>query len=106
MIEGHACVVGPLPEGMDIGQAVGEEVQYPAGGDAVGGEEQVRFRRLIHPVGVLKDCDLRTHLSGKVPRRKGETENEFSDVNILTMAYRLESGQSGRAGPNHARGLR
>jgi hypothetical protein len=72
MIEGHARVVGPLPEGMDIGRAVGEDAQHPIGGDAVGREQQVFLRRLIHPVGVLKDGDLRTHFSssdGEAPQR-------------------------------------
>jgi hypothetical protein len=39
MIEGHTCVVGLLPEGMDIGRAAGEKAQHPVGEDAVDGEE-------------------------------------------------------------------
>jgi hypothetical protein len=60
MIEGHACVVGPLPEGMDIGRAVGEEAQHPDGGDAVGDEEQVRFRcrEVVNPLEIVEDFPL------------------------------------------------
>ena len=62
--EHHARVVGPLPKGMHIAGAVGAEAQHAAGGDAVRHEAQKGFRRLVHPVEILKDDDLRPHLSG------------------------------------------
>jgi hypothetical protein len=58
-------VVDSLPEGLDVARTVGEDVQDATGGDAVGHEEQVLFRRVIRPVAVLIDHDLRPHPSGQ-----------------------------------------
>ena len=63
-IKGDPRVVGALAEGLDVARTVGEDAEDAAGGDAVSREEQVCLRRLVHPVDVLKDRDLRTHLGG------------------------------------------
>ena len=82
-------MVGALPEGMDVARAVGENAHDATGRNAVSREQQVRFRRLIHPVGVLKDRNLWTHLRG--PQREAPQRIEDLTPTLLRV-----HGQHGR----------
>ena len=62
--EGEAGVVSPLPEGMAVPRAIGQDVKDTAGRDAVGEGQEIFFCRLVDPVKVLVDHDLRLRLRG------------------------------------------
>src|SRR4029450_2255784 len=82
-------MVSPVPEWLHVTRSVGEDAQDATGRDAVSHEQQVRFRRLVHPVSILKDGDLRTHLRG--PQR--EAPQRIED---LTPALLRVHGQHRR----------
>ena len=90
--EGNARVIAVLAEGMPVAGSVGEDVENPVCRNAVGGEEEAFLARLVDPVQVFMDQDLRSH--GRGPHEEAAEGVEDLAATLLRV-HRRDRGIAG-----------